>query len=576
MFGLNTQFPGVKTYNRPTDAQWQAMGQVGAAALNSAPQHGANLANSFGAMAGAAANMYAPYAGALGQMGGNVAQMFDSYGRNAGNVFNAIGNIGANALTNQANQNQNLHNAYAQGANSYLNFLGNMGAAGLAGYGQAANSAMQAQAMNSTAALKAMADAITANQTATAAYGGSRNQALGALAAARSNAGTGMANARAANSNAAAQLGGLGSAALANNSSAGANALANLGVSMKDAASNDLNYTRDMAKLGLARELGLTGANVASAGMSAISQPSGGVSISSPDGMIAGGGFRPATMGGAMPSARYVDPYANRQWYQDRQTSDGAGLRSLGNLQGDIVGRTDRGEGSILDALAASSREIGRAGLGIDSDAGATYAGMDDTQADIMRGDVLAQLGSGYDSGMGTLRDAFQRGQQDPRSIFDQVRRDIEGLSAPYLPAGRGAMDDFYGNFPPAIPGFGGGPGQLNPYPYLDAIRTMYTPYMSALDGAFNASTGNLMGLANRAGQGYSTGLNSLQGNFNRTAGSIENMFNKSSGKVIGDMLLRPTEQFGEQVNLRRAMEREKQRQAELPKNMRSLQRMVW
>jgi hypothetical protein len=476
-----------------------ARGQVGAA------QAGA-VGNAAAARPGGIAGAYGAYAGLLGQTGGNMAQMFDSYGRNSGAYFNAIANLGANAMNAGSAVNTGLFGAYAGGQQAYQNMLGNLGAAGLAGYGQAANSAMQSQAMNSTAFAKAMADAIAANQAAVSSYGAGRDQSLAALGGAMGAAGGNIANAFSQNAAAAGQMAGMGSSALANlggtlgtaagntasgqaqaeaalrasaaqaagqlGSSTGASqaalqgnlgqavantqgaqaqGLSNLGASgnaalqglaapMANAAGNDLTFTRDMAKLGLARELGLAGTNAASAGMAGMggggSDPFS-MMITGPDGTIASGsapGFGGFGFGG---QSTFADPYQNVPWYAQRQESNQAGLQALSGLQSQIQGNTGalagQMQGSGQQALgmlgnqaATGSADINRAfdrssgQIGAESAAGgqainaAGRAGMDEIrrQGDAAGSGILASLAQGgrqIDDSLAGVRDAAGR-----------------------------------------------------------------------------------------------------------------------------------------------------------------------
>jgi hypothetical protein len=464
-----------------------AAGQIGASANQAVP------------------GIYGAYSGLLGQTGGNMAQMFDSYGRNSGAYFNAIANLGASAMGAGSAVNTGLFGAYAGGQQAYQNMLGNLGAAGLAGYGQAANSAMQAQAMNSSAFAKAMSDAMAANQAAVSSYGVGRDQSLAALGSAMGAAGGNIANAFSQNAAAAGQMAGMGSSALsnlggtlgtaagntasgqaqaeaalraaaaqasgqlgssaassqaalqgnlgqavANTQSAQAQGLSNLGASgnaalqglgapVANAAANDLNYTRDMAKLGLARELGLAGTNAASAGMAGMG--GGGdpfsMMITGPDGTIATGsapGFGGFGSGG---QSTFADPYQNVPWYAQRQASNQAGLQALGGLQAGIQGNTGalagQLQGSGQQALgmlgnqsATGAADINRvfdrssAQIGAESAAGgqaigeAGRAGMDEIrrQGDAAGSGILASLSQGgrqIDDSQAGVRDAADR-----------------------------------------------------------------------------------------------------------------------------------------------------------------------
>jgi hypothetical protein len=653
-------------FGRRTPDQSQA--QVIAASEAARGQVGAAQAGAVGGAAqaryGAIPGVYAPYAGMLGQAGGHMAQMFDSYGRNAGQYFNAIANLGANAMSSAQGVNTGLFNAYAGGNNAYQAMLGNLGAASLAGYGNAANSAMQAQAMNSTAFAKAMADAIAANQGAVSAYGVGRDQSLAALGGAMGAAGGNIANAFSQNASAAGQMAGTGSAALANlggtlgtaagntasagsqaeaairaasagalgqlgtgtasaqaglrsnigssiadsqaaqaqglsNLGASANtALSGLGAPAANAAANDLNFTRDMAKLGLARELGLAGTNAMSGAMGAGGGGPIAFSVSGPQGQFASGSAPGVPGFGGGQS--YVNPYANMPWYTQQQQSNQGGLQAIGDLRGGITGTTGnlagqmqnfggralgmladessggaadlrqtlgqtsgniQGESSagsrgvsdmtsqglgmiggqgqaagqgIMDALMQGGRQIDDSFAGIQGASRNAFGGMNRAMGDIRSSGVLDQLNAGYGSGMGQLYSAFQQGQRDPADIFGQVRGDIEALSQPYMERGGLALDEFYRQFPEG-PAWGGFPGgSVDPSPYLRELRSAYDPYISNLNSAYGSSFAGLLDMAGRAGQGFGSALGAIG-----DAPTLDGMFGKD--KVGGQMLSTPS-----------------------------------
>jgi hypothetical protein len=617
--GLNVKAPG---YN-------EALGGTGSAAMQAAGQMAAAKGGAYQGYAQGAGAMYGPYAQAAASAGNNYAQMFDAYSRGAGQYFNNIANLGANALAQGQNANQDRYSAYAQGAGSFNNLLGSLGTSALAAYGSAANAAMQAQAMNSTAALKAMADAAGQNQQATSLYGASRNQALAGLAAALGNAGTGFANARATNSNSAANLAGTGataqsnlaaalaaasgnlassagqneaalraavasglantsqaeSAALANTNVAGSSALAGLAPSMTAAASNDLNYTRDMAKLGLARELGLTSANVAGSMMG--SQPSwaDGVSMYGPDGMIASGSSGGWADGVAPGQYAPVNPQANQPWYTQPQFSDGSGLAALQGLQGDLAGGTAAGlnaisspasstrsllssqaadgvpsmrsamdqgmsridsegvaaRGGITDALLRGQDEISAARTGIDADAATTFGGLESTRGDMMAGDILSSLNDNYSSSMGMLQDAFRQGQRDPRSIYEDVYGNVSSLLSPLVDKGTSALNQFYGNFPLPVAGVEG--GQLDPTPYLNAMQAAYDPFMSNLNAALLNQNNMVAGSLGTAASQLGSSRSALGSNFNNTLTSIDKTAEDSVNRLLKTTLKTPAQQ---------------------------------
>lgn len=499
----------------------------------------------------AAGNAYGGYAGMLGSTGNSMAQMFDSYSRGSGGYFDAVANLGANAMAAAQNANTGMFGAYAAGNQAHQNMLGNMGAASLAGYGQAANSAMQAQALNSTAFAKAMSDSIAANQAAVSSYGTGRGQSLAALGAGMGSAGGNIANAFAQNAASAGQMAGMGASAfsnlggtlgtaagnlsgtqmqanaalrsaaaqasgqlgaatgssqaalrsnlgqsqasvqnaqsqgLASLGSSSNSALAGLGGPMATSAANDLNYTRDMAKLGLARELGLAGTNAISGalgggggggmaiggGGSAIGgggMPIG-MALSGPDGPIASGST-PGFGGGGGGQSSFVDPNSNVPWYAQQQNSNQAGLQALGGLQSGIQGNTGNLSGQMQDfsrtALGMLDRQsydgagdISRifdrstGQIGAESAAG----GRDIRQAGVSGQDAIRGQGDQASSGIrdsllqgGRQIDASQAGIQSVAGrAFDGMNTSQNAIMS------SGVLDQLAG-------GFMGGMGQLD------------------------------------------------------------------------------------------------------------------
>jgi hypothetical protein len=468
-------------------------------------------------------NYAAPAANMFGTLGGmyntgmnNMGQMFGSYANAFGAYGNAIGNIAGNASQARANENAGRYAAYAGGLDSYAGMLGNLGSSALAGYGSAANAAMQSHAQRETAAMKAMSDMVAANQAAAAQYGVGRDAALASTANAFGTAGAGMGMARGNLANAAGNMAGAGSSALAglgtgiadaaassnaataqsqaalsaaianglagmqgsemsalaqnsaaaNNSLAGilnatSNAQAGLGSStagfgsslgnnITNAANNSLGFTRDMAKLDLARTLGLASANVAGQGMGAIGG-SPGFTISGPEGVIASGtgGFGAIGGGGFSQPPAFLDPTRNTPWYSAPQVSDGGGmanltalrqdgLGALGNLAAGVQGDGAAGRAQVGQQADAAMRGImgagvqGRdqlaaestAGRGTIQDSAGAAMGRIGREGDASRAGILATLADGSR----TIGDQSAGMDMDSRRTFaglDASRRDI-------------------------------------------------------------------------------------------------------------------------------------------------------
>lgn len=238
-------------------AQYQTQSNLANARANVAQANVSAPVGLYGAYAAPAANMF----GTLGNMYntgiGTLGQMFDSYADAFSAYGGAIGNIAGNASQARANENAGRYAAYAGGLDAYSGMLGNLGSAALAGYGSAANAAMQSAAMRESAAFKAMSDMVGSNQAALSQYGAGRDASLANVANAYANAAGGTGMARANLAGAAANLGGAGSAALAG-----------LGTGVADAAANAAAGTaQGQAALSaaIAQALGFTSSSQANA-----------------------------------------------------------------------------------------------------------------------------------------------------------------------------------------------------------------------------------------------------------------------------------------------------------------------
>lgn len=414
-----------------------------------------------------AALMQAP-----GQFAGANANMFDSFANASAGGFGAYSQGMGQLGTSLANLYGNSMAARGQAEMARQTGLSNVGAAGLSAYGQMMGGALGAQSANASAYYKALADMGMANQQAVSQYGAGRDAALANTATSAASAGSQLGNAysglagnlAASRANAAGSLGqsfgstiaGLGDSssrlgqatsqatgnlygaiggasgnvasslgsAYGNLFGTAAGATSNYGLNSQQARSNLLasladadlggystaaDYNRDMAKLGLARELGLGQLTVGS--QAAASMPSvaagignavggamnavGGAVGSMSGGGGGGGGFTPSPVPPAASGTdfRSSDP----RFYDDPQSLpdfDPQREYSVESLEG-----LDR---RVLDNIAARAAEGGQgigqigaaalSGLADMADAGADRIaqGADPAyrQIDQMRGDT--------------------------------------------------------------------------------------------------------------------------------------------------------------------------------------------
>lgn len=540
---------------------------------------------------------YSAYGNAIGNIAGNASQAaanenagrYAAYASGLDSYSNALGTLGSAALAGYGTAANAAMQAHAARETAAMKAMADMVAANqaaasqygvgrdtaLAGlgaaYGNAAGGLGLARAnLGGAAATLGGQGAMSlgglstgiADATANASAAASQGQA--ALSAALADAASGISSSEA---NALA-----GAAASANDATAGinsstANALAGLGGSsaalgaslggnMTDASANSLNYTRDMAKLDLARTLGLASANVASQNFGG---GPGGFSISGPSGVIAEGSYPGYGAGTSVPPA-YLDPNASTPWYASPQVSDGgstamlrgvqdqgfgqlssisdaltygmdsslqdvrnrsadtsagiasAGQRGLGFLAdesttaGNRIGSAyddavqrisyegDSGRQSILDSLASSADIINAQGAGIDSDAMAAMSGIDASRLGVEQSGILDSLTQNFQSGFDALNSAYAAGRQDPRVLLQDALTGTSGILSPLLTAATDGYYNWGNNFPqPLDPRFGGS-GFIDPVPYLAALQAGWDPYRSELGNAFYNQNTNVLG----------------------------------------------------------------------------------
>lgn len=401
--------------------------------------------------------------------GGGLAGGFGAYAQSAGQLGTALANLYGNSMA-----------ARGQAEMARQAGLANVGSAGLSAYGQMMGGALGAQGANASAYYKALSDMGLANQQAMGQYGASRDAALANTAAAAANAGSQFGNAysglagnlAAARSNAAGSLGqsygaamtGLGnsasqlgqatSQATGNlygtiGSAAGnvasnignaygnlfgnaATATSNYGMNSQQARANLLeslanaglgaystgaDYTRDMAKLGLARELGLGQLTVGSQAAAAmpslaagIGGAAGGQATGSSTGSSTNEPIPPAGDGTDFRSSEprfYDDPQMLPAFDPGREYSieslDGLDRQVLSN----IAARAAEGGGGIGEIGAAAL-----SGLTDMADAGASNissgAAPAYQQIDRMRGDTRDMYTGLSDEAFGGIdRDAI-------------------------------------------------------------------------------------------------------------------------------------------------------------------------
>jgi hypothetical protein len=632
--------PGAPQNTNAQQAQWSAIPQAGAAQgspFSSFAPAAADMYKSYSGMMGQGV-------GTMGQMFDSYAKAFQGYGNTIGNIAgnagvaaananadryaaysgglssynNMLGALGAGALgaygsaANAALQgqamretayakafadslasNQSALSQYGVGRDASLAALGNS-YANLGGQvGQARGDVATAAANLSGGASTALSNLGVgmANSAANASTGTAQGRAAlsAAIANALSGAAVGQQNALASNSAGAnTALAGLGNASA---NSAGALGQANaafgtgMGNSMAGVAGNAVNYTRDMAKLDLARMLGIGQLNVSSQLGGSFGAPGGSVSLSGPSGLLGQGSYAggatgissgqapitlPQTPGWYSSSPQYYDgggmgalnSVADRGFGQlsglasDNRSAIGAGMTNvqsnmgaaLNNIMSSsqaardaITGEAASG-GSAIDAANRSAMSemsqqgnASRAGI-LDALSRGTASINDQTaglNADAARG--FGGIDANSDSVRSSpvlraLQDGYASGSNQLRSVYESGRSDPASLlqqiytnTAAMTNPFLSAGKDAYGGWMTNFPSpLTQIPGAIqDPMPYLAALQAGWSPFMSGLDRAMTQQNANVLGI-----------LTSGQSNYNNSLGNLTNQYLGSMGAV--------------------------------------------
>lgn len=677
--GGGDKSPTTQAVKNPTDLAAVYGGMFG--------QYGKNASDMYGHYT----DMLKGGVGTMGQMFDSYSRAYRGYGDTigniAGNAANAYANDNANRYGSWASGQNAYQNtlgglgaaalgAYGSAANAAMqsNAMRESAAmkmmsdslaanqAAMASYGgqQAAAQAALAQAYANAGSGLAAGRGALSNSAAT--LGGAGANALanlaGSVSSAAANAATGQSQGqaalRAAVSNALSGLGvgqqnalaqnaasantgiaGLGTAAAnAQSGLGGANAALGVGLgnNMATVAGNSMNYTRDMAKLDLARLLGVGQLNVAGQLGSSLGGGFGGgsISINGPQGQLASGSYGGASGISTGQPPVYMQPTPS--WYSSPQYGDGGGMSALGGLKntgygslanlaadsrnstaaglGQIAGNTagtmqailgsgagsqsavaaqgaaggadiqnaynaamqqiqDQGQGGragVLAALQGGRDAIGSQASGLDADATRTFGGLNATGAGIADKSVLNALTGGYQASMNNMMDMYRTGRSDPLALLNHVFTGTQAIANPYLQAAGGAYDNYTGKFPTPL--------QQNrlfdPLPYLAALQSGWSPFMSGLDRAFTQQNANVLGTLTSGQTRYDSGLAGLGDNYNAARGDVDKqsaltqMIMQRGGLLPGgngsasSTLFNPT--TPDSIAMQRAME-ERQRQ---------------
>ena len=313
------------------DAYNQPRGGLTNPAVSYDPGPAYGAAAGFGSTAG---GIYDSYSRGNTGLATAMANLYGQGAKSAGDAqaarYSTIGNI-ANAASNE---NSNRYSAYGLTEAARQGTIGALGTAALGNVGSMTNNAQQAWLGNQQGYYGAASQMHGANQQAMSSYGYGQNNAYASAA------------------NSSGQLGGALGQAAGNLGSSGTQAMAS-------GYGNSLNYQRDMAKLGLARELGIGQQNIASqigattpAMMNGLGGAIGGIG-GALGGLFGGGGGGSGGGGGgggsggggggyngpSFPGAQYRDPNSNPQWYQ--------GPQSGGDYATPVYGAMDRGFSSM-------------------------------------------------------------------------------------------------------------------------------------------------------------------------------------------------------------------------------------
>jgi hypothetical protein len=541
----------------------QAQGQIQSAQANAAGQIGASRQGALGQLYGQPANAYGSFAG------GN-ASGFGSYAGGLGSLGNSTSGLYQNYNTNLANAYSNQMGAMGQAELGRQTGLANIGTAGLSALGQMMGGAFGAYATNQQAGLGAMGSLGSANQNATAQYGSARENALastansagtlgGSLANSYAQLGSNVANAR---SQAAGSLGNSYGSSLGqlgqsygNLGAAYGNTLGSLGQSygnfggqMAGAAASlantnlggyqsGLNYTRDMAKLGLGQELGraqLGVANTVAGNLGGMPGGGGGFQITGDGQTIASGGFGGGGMGGGGGfggggmGGGGMGGY-QPAWYSQQQTAApfraNSGLRSVqsqgyGGLSG-MAGNSQSmygGMGNTLSGMAGDARSMygnmygnTMSGLSSDYSRGAGdirgagdqgFGGISQAQNAITNSPVLGALTDNYRSGMSSINDLTRSGN---RSIGQGINTGMSGLY--------GLSGNAYGQLNSGMNQF-----------YNNVNQDFLSPMTRALQSGSQA----LGGLSNNMTSGYRQLMGANQSGYNQFGSQLDGIMDRT------------------------------------------------
>jgi len=470
------------------------------------------------------------FAGALGNMGGAASQAMGagiaSYNQGVGTLGGAQSALYQNYFNNLANLQTNRMASMGQAEVARQVALSNLATTGMTSYGQMMGQGLGAISANATAAMKANSDRQAADQAALAAYSGSRDAALAGLGSSYANLGGALSgaygNLYGAASTAAGNYGGQSAAARAS-------ALASLGRDDQNAYMADLNYARDMAKLGLAREIGTGQLSVASQGYGtlpaatgAIGGALGGLNLSSNGaggGTYASGsyGMIPAPGGGynVPPTTQYG---GGREWYQNQQQAPGFNSR--------IPGVAQSMDNADQNAYAAIGGNAAAGGQGIANAGAASYGGIGQAMGGVLGSTVQSDL----------MKNA-SAGRRQADRFFSDTNSNVANMTR----QGYGGLQGMLGQ----------GYGQLNAgmNQYYGQLGSMNNNDMST---AFNQGAMDLRNAYGKLQTGGDMG-------FGQTSGALANLWNQSMGKT--NFYKTPVEQARDQAQLQdyRKMRREQE-----------------
>ena len=549
----------IKAQGQIQAAQAGAAGSVGASRWGALGQLYGQPANAYGSFAGGNASGFGSYAGGLGSLGNSTSGLYQNYNNNVANVYsNQMGAMGQAELGRQTG-------------------LANIGTAGLSALGQMMGGAFGAYAANQQAGLGAMGTLGAANQNATGQYGSARESALastansaGSLAGSLGNSyaqlGSSVANAR---SQAAGSLGNsygstMGSLgqSYGNLGTAYGNTLGSLGQSygnfggqMAGASASlantnlggyqsGLNYTRDMAKLGLGQELGraqLGVANTVAGNLGGMMGGGGGFQITGDGQTIASGGYDGGGYGigggygggggGGYGGDGYGGGIGDYQpaWYSQQQTAapfrDNSGLRSVqsqgyGGLSG-MAGNSQAmygGMANTLSGMAGDARSMygsmygnTMSGLSSDYSRGAGdirgagnqgFGGISQTQNSIVNSPVLGALTDNYRSGMSSINGLTRGGNRSIGQGIDTGMSGLYGLSNNAYGQLNGGMDQFY--------------------------RNVNVDFLTPMTQALNSGAGALGGLSNNLNAGYRQLMNANQSGYDQFGSQLDGIMDRT------------------------------------------------